>query len=466
MKKKDPLDPRQLAFIALRRIRQGSFADQALDQVLHPVSLKSADRRLTTELVYGTIRRQRTLDTIISHLTTKKTDQQPPDLQIILRLGLYQLIWLNHVPPSAAVNTAVELAKRYQLGKLSGVVNGVLRQYSRRVRVDYISNENKSSHLARIFSDLELNLPQDAELQLGVLHSFPDWIIDVWLEQLSVDETKMLCEWFNRPPTIDLRINALVTSIQYVETAMQNAGIETRGIAHLPSGLRLMDRPGNIQQLPGFQDGWWMIQDASAQLVGYLLDPHPGDLVVDACAAPGGKTTHIAEIMGDRGEVWGCDRNPSRLKKLIENVKRLKLTSIRVLAHDSRHLQKFIGQADRVLVDVPCSGLGTLHRHADARWRQTPDTVRELTQLQTDLLEQASTWIKPGGKLVYSTCTLHPAENEAIIRSFLSQHPGWQIFQPAPTNPAAAFVESEGWIKVWPHRHWMDGFFMVCLQQS
>ncbi|MGJ3244606.1 MAG: 16S rRNA (cytosine(967)-C(5))-methyltransferase [Elainellaceae cyanobacterium] len=465
MKKKEPLDPRQLAFIALRRIRQGSFADQALDHVLHRVSLKSADRRLTTELVYGTIRRQRTLDTIISHLTTKKTGQQPPDLQIILRLGLYQLIWLNHVPPSAAVNTAVELAKCYQLGKLSGVVNGVLRQYSRRVGVDSISDEDKSSDLVRIFSDLGLNLPQDAELQLGLLHSFPDWIINVWLEQLSVDETQMLCEWFNRPPTIDLRINALVTSLPRVETAMQKAGIETRGIAHLPSGLRLMDKPGNIQQLPGFQEGWWTIQDASAQLVGYLLDPHPGDLIVDACAAPGGKTTHIAEMMGDRGEVWGCDRNPSRLKKLSENTKRLKLTSIRVLAEDSRHLQTFIGRADRVLVDAPCSGLGTLHRHADARWRQTPDTVRELTQLQADLLKQASTWVKPGGKLVYSTCTLHPAENEDIIQSFLSQHPDWHISQPASANPAAAFVESEGWIKVWPHRQWMDGFFMVCLQQ-
>jgi 16S rRNA (cytosine967-C5)-methyltransferase len=296
-------------------------------------------------------------------------------------------------------------------------------------------------------------------------YSYPDWIVQVWLDQFGWADTAALCQALNQSPHIDLRVNRLHSSVTTVEAAMQQADIAIAPIPPLPDALRLLKPVGSVRQLPGFKEGWWAVQDASAQLVSYLLDPQPGETVIDACAAPGGKTTHIAELMGDRGVIWACDRTSSRLKRLQENMQRLGLTSIQICAEDSRHITRFTNQADRVLVDAPCSGLGTLHRHADARWRQSPDSVAELAQLQTELLRQAATWVKPGGVLVYSTCTLHPLENEAIAQNFLSTHPDWQIEPPAADHPAAPFATPEGWIKVVPHRHQMDGFFMVRLRR-
>ncbi|MBD1907063.1 methyltransferase domain-containing protein [Trichocoleus sp. FACHB-832] len=237
--------------------------------------------------------------------------------------------------------------------------------------------------------------------------------------------------------------------------------------SRIPNSQSPIPNPkSKIEKLPGFSEGWWTVQDSSAQLVSYLLDPQPGEVVIDACAAPGGKTTHIAELMGDNGAVWACDKTASRLRKLKENAERLGLQSIQIQLGDSRSLTQFINTGDRVLLDAPCSGLGTLHRHADARWRQTPDTVRELSQLQGELLDQVATWVKPGGILVYATCTLHPLENEGVIHSFLERHQEWQISPPNPNSPFSAFSTPAGWIKVWPQRHQMDGFFMVRLQQK
>lgn len=441
-------NPRQLAFLTLRSIQQGAFADVALDKALSRTEISGADRRLITELVYGTVRRQRTLDALIDQLGKKKADQQPPDLRLLLHLGLYQLRYLSQVPASAAVNTTVELAKQNKLGGLSGFVNGLLRQYLR---------------LAEAGQE-PLQLPADPVTRLGVLHSFPDWVVSVWLEQLGLEETDRLCQWMNQTPHIDLRVNPLRTSLTEVEAALKQADISVQPLPPLPQALRLGNSAGAIQNLPGFQQGWWMVQDASAQLVGHLVNPQPGETILDACAAPGGKAMHLAELMADRGTIWACDRTASRLKKLRQNSDRLGLQAIQICEGDSRDLPQFVGVADRVLLDAPCSGLGTLHRHADARWRQTPNTVAELAQLQRELLEHTATWLKPGGILVYATCTLHPAENEQVIQAFLAAHPGWTIEPAAAHSPVAAFATASGWVKVWPHQHDMDGFFMVRLQ--
>lgn len=443
-------NPRQLALLTLRAIQRGAFADVALDKTLNQSHLTASDRRLLTELVYGSVRRQRTLDALIDQLASKKSQQQPADLRLILHLGLYQLRYLSHVPAAAAVHTTVELAKQNGFVGLSGFVNGVLRQYTRLA-------ETESEPLA---------LPADPVTRLGILHSYPDWIVQVWLDQLGLLETEKLCEWMNCPPTIDLRINPLRTTLESVETAMQEAGIATKRLPHLPQALRLQGSVGAVQNLPGFEAGWWMVQDSSAQLVGHLVGPLPGEVVVDACAAPGGKTLHLAELMQDNGTIWACDRTPSRLKKLQHNVSRLGLQSIRVCLGDSRHQPQFIQQCDRVLLDAPCSGLGTLHRHADARWRQTPESVQQLVLLQQELLMAAETWVKPGGTLVYATCTLHPAENEAMIRWFLEQYIDWEIMPPQPDSPLITFMSPDGWMKVWAHQHGMDGFFMVRLRKA
>lgn len=440
-------NPRQLAFIALKEVHKGAYADVALDRVLQKFKLPDNDRRLMTELVYGSVRRQRTLDAIIDQLATKKNQQQPKDLRTILHLGFYQLRYQERIPISAAVNTTVELAKENGFPGLTGFVNGLLRQYLRLLE--------KSSE--------PLKLPENPVERLGILHSFPNWIIEVWLSQLGFEETEKLCVWMNQTPTIDLRVNILRSSLKEVESAFASAGIVVKPIPHLPQALRLIGNNGAIQNLPGFHEGWWTVQDSSAQLVAHLLDPQPGNVVIDVCAAPGGKTTHIAELMGDKGKIYACDKTASRLRKLKENAQRLNLQSIEICPGDSRNLPQFYNSADRVLLDAPCSGLGTMHRHADARWRQTPASVQELSQLQKDLLSHNATFVKTGGVLVYATCTLHPGENEQIIAEFLAANPHWQV---EPPSFDFADISPPGWLKVWPHQQDMDGFFMVRLRKT
>lgn len=453
-------NPRQLALLALRDIhKQGAFTDIALDRVLRTAQLTGADRRLVTELVYGCVRRSRSLDAIIDQLGKKKAHQQPPDFRLILHIGLYQLRYQERIPASAAVNTTVELAKANGFKGLAGVVNGLLRQYERLQQTEL--TEDSSIHHSPA-----LQLPAEPIQRLGILHSFPDWIIEMWSQQLGLEETEQLCAWLNQSPTIDLRVNPLRVSIDEVEAAIQSTGVDLRRVPPLPQALRLVGGAGAIQQLPGFSEGWWTVQDSSAQLVSYLLDPQAGDVAIDACAAPGGKTTHMAELMGDEGNIFACDRAPSRLKRLQENAQRLNLHSIQICTGDSRDFPQFKNTSDRVLLDAPCSGLGTLHRRPDIRWRVTPETVQELSVLQEELLAEASTWVKPEGVLVYATCTLHPQENEQVIQSFLDRHSHWHIEPPSPNSFLSTFSTPQGWIKVWPHRYQMDGFFMVRLKQQ
>lgn len=436
---------RQIAFEALRAIDRGAFADVELNKQFRKSSLTLQDKGLATELVYGAVRRRRTLDALIDQYGKRPASKQQADLLQILRLGFYQLRYLEQVPDHAVVDTTVQLAKAQRLGKLSGVVNGMLRQY------------------IRDSADDPLQLPMDATERLGVLYSYPDWIVQVWQSMLPNAEVAELCKWFNQPPHMDLRVNLRRHSLAAAETIFAEAGVETQRVAQVPSALRLKGHYGAIAQLPKYSEGWWAVQDSSAQLVAYLLDPQPGETVIDACGAPGGKSLHIAELMGDEGTVLSCDRTASRTKKIQQNIDRLGTKSVRPLMCDSRHQPTFANQADRVLLDVPCSGLGTLNRHADARWRQTPDSVAGLIMLQKELLAQVSTWVKPGGVMVYSTCTLHPAENEAQIQQFLKTRQDWKI---EPPSEFELPVAEQGWIKVWPHRQNMDGFFMVKLRRQ
>lgn len=451
--KRDGQSARQIAFEALRAIEGGAFADVIIDRKLNQSQLSTQDKGFVTELVYGSVRRRRTLDALITQYGKHDASKQQADLRQILRLGFYQLRYLTHVPNHAVVDTTVQLAKAQRLGKLSGVVNGMLRRYIR---------ESESAD--------PLQLPEAATQRLGLLHSYPDWIVQVWQSMLPDAEVAALCEWFNTPPHLDFRINLRQKTLAEAQATFAEAGIETAPVPGVPSALRLKGHQGAVHQMPGYADGWWVVQDSSAQLVGYLLDPQPGEMIIDACGAPGGKSLHIAELMGDDGVVWSCDRTASRTKKIQQNIDRLGTKSVRPLMCDSRNQPNFVGKADRVLLDVPCSGIGTLNRHADARWRQTPESVEGLVTLQRELLSHVATWVKPGGVMVYSTCTLHPAENEKQIQWFLDKHGGesggWTIEPPADDFGFSAdqgSADNNSWIKVLPHQQNMDGFFMVKL---
>ncbi|MEM8722595.1 MAG: 16S rRNA (cytosine(967)-C(5))-methyltransferase [Cyanobacteria bacterium P01_G01_bin.39] len=446
------LQSRNLAFLALKNVYyQKAYTDVALNRIIKTLGKSAAiaqvERSFACELVYGVVRRQRTLDRLIDLLGKKKAAQQPPNLRVILHLGLYQLRYLDRIPPSAAVDTSVQLAKENGISKLSGVVNGVLREYLRQAE-----------------SGDPLELPNNVIAKLGTKHSFPDWIVETWLEQLPLAEVDQLLAWFNKSPHLDLRVNPLKTSVAEVKAAFEATGITVEPIPHLPQGLRLKSA-GAVTDLPGYKQGWWVIQDSSAQLVTHLLDPQPGETIIDACAAPGGKTTHIAELMSDRGRIIACDRVAKRLNKVRENAARLQLNSIEIVPGDSREQSQFFEIADRVLLDAPCSGLGTLHKRPDIRWRQTPQAIGELFQLQRELLEKSALWVKPNGVLVYATCTLNISENEKVIQSFLENNSNWSIQSP-PGAIAKNWLTTGGWIKVYPHRYNMDGFFMVGLKRD
>ena len=460
---------RKLAFTTLLAIHRGSFADVALHNNLKHCGLSQIDRALVTELVYGCIRRQRSLDSLISQLANK-AQKQSLELRLALHLGLYQLRYLNQIPAAAAVHTTVELCKECALSYAARFVNALLRKYLR--------EQTQRSEV--------LELPEDPLDRLGILHSYPRWILELWhnqlaslalsepsppqdLERETIADLEKLCRWFNAAPHVDLRVNPLRSSLPAVQALLAAADLEAQPIPGLPQALRLGKTLGAIPQLPGFAEGFWMVQESSAQWVSHWLDPQPGETIADACAAPGGKTLHLAELMQNQGTLLAADRTAARLKKLQENIDRLGITCIEVHQGDSRHQPQWNDRCDRVLVDAPCSGLGTLHRHADGRWTQTPETVNGLVQIQGELLRSAASWVKPGGVLVYATCTLNPAENEIQIQSFLADRPQWHIDRPSLSTPIALLETTEttpGWVKVWPHHTEMDGFFIVRLRKE
>ncbi|MCM1984099.1 16S rRNA (cytosine(967)-C(5))-methyltransferase [Lyngbya confervoides] len=432
----------------LQAIDQGAFADIALQGYLDQQP-EAKDRRLMTELVYGIVRRQRTLDHLMTQLAHRPANEQSPQLRHLLRLGLYQLRYLNQIPPHAAIHTTVDLAKHLNLGRLSKVVNAVLRQYLR---------------LASTADPLQVDNLHPVR-RLGILHSFPDWMVQVWQAQIGLAQTEALCRWFNQRPTMDLRLHPRRSSVAQMQHQLAALDIASQPLPQLPQALRILNAPGRLTDLPGFTEGAWVVQDASAQLVGYMLDPQPEWRVLDMCAAPGGKTVHLAELMENKGQIWACEKAKSRIKRIQENLDRLQVSGVHLWQGDGRSLPATIPQVDAALVDAPCSGLGTLHRHVDARWRQTPDSVQQLRALQLELLNSAAGKVKAGGLLVYSTCTLHPAENEQVVDQFLVDHPHWSLENPPSHSPARSFLSNPGILKIWPHRQEMDGFFVARFRQ-
>ena len=432
------LPPRLVAWQVLQAVAAGAYADGALERELGRVELSPLDRALATELTYGSIRQRRLLDAWLDQLGKVPAERQPPKLRWLLHLGLYQLLLSERVPPAAAVSTTVELAKRGGLGRLAPVVNGMLRAFLRR----------------RQAGDA-LPLPADPAEALGLRHSLPDWLARDLLQWLPPEGAEAFARASNSAPALDLRVNRLRASRDAVLEAMADIGVAANAIEGLPMGICLSGRSGDLRQLPGYIEGHWCVQDRSAQRVAALLDPQPGERILDACAAPGGKSTHLAETMNDQGLVLALDRGEARLRRVQRNSARLGLTCIETRHGDASRLAldapELCGSFDRILVDAPCSGLGTLARHADARWRMDPAAIEGLVALQRQLLEGLLPLLRPGGQLVYATCTVHPSENGQLIDGLLALRPELRRL--------------EQW-QLWPGEQQGagDGFFAALLQ--
>lgn len=408
------LASRRLAWDVLLAVAAGAYADVALERALREQPLQGQDRALATELAYGTIRRRRLLDAWLDRLGRVPALKQPPKLRWLLHLGLYQLFWMERIPASAAVNTSVELAKAIGLGRLAPVVNGLLRSALR------ARDQGES-----------LGMPLDPVQQLALQHALPDWLASLLLQWRGPTGAAALATVSNRVPPFDLRVNRLRASPAQVSAKFAEAGLSTRAIPGCPDGLEVLNHSGDPRGWPGFEAGHWSVQDRAAQWVAPLLDPQPGDWILDACAAPGGKATHIAELVGDRAELWAVDRSAGRLQRVAANAARLGIDGLHALVADAGDLlaerPQWRERFQRILLDAPCSGLGTLARHPDARWRITPAAIAALLPLQAALLRGVLPLLAPAGRLVYATCTIHPAENSDQIAALIVDHPELEL---------------------------------------
>lgn len=445
----DGLAPRRLAWKVLEAVAAGAFADNALERELAKTNLAPLDRGLATELAYGAIRQRFLLDAWIDAHGRLKANRQPPRLRWLLHVGLYQLLFSSRVPASAAVNTSVQLAKEAGFARLAPVVNGLLRAVARAH-----NPHGAEADAARPLNPWQgLALPDAAAASLALRHSLPPWLATQLLQWCRPEEAEAFGRSSNTPPALDLRINRRRSSRAEVLAAFGAAGLTAQALDDQEWGLCLAAASGDLRGLPGFKEGHWCVQDRTAQAIAPLLAPQPGQRVLDACAAPGGKSTQLAELMDDQGEIWAVDRSEARLKKVVANAERLGMVSLQMLAADAADLleirPQWHGYFDRILVDAPCSGLGTLARHADARWRIQPDTIAELANQQQRLLERLAPLLQPAGRLVYATCTVHPQENGDVVDAFLACHPSWHL------------IHQQQW---WPAPQAGDGFYAAVLE--
>jgi 16S rRNA (cytosine967-C5)-methyltransferase len=418
---------RRCAYAVVRRVfEDGAYADRALQG--EAKELDARDRALAMRLAYGTVQRRGTLDYLIERLAERSPELLDARLLAALRLGLYELLYLGGAPDHAVVADVVELAKGGARGG-HGLVNAVLRRGTREgaALLDGLSDETPA--------------------RAAVKHSHPEWIARLWWEQLGASDARALMAYDNEPGEVALRANTLITD---AATLAGELPVATHADPDLPEAL-VLEGPFDAHDSPAWRAGAFLAQSRAAMRVARVLDPRPGEHVLDLCAAPGGKSTHLAALMGGEGEVVAVERNARRAGMLARTAQRLHATNVRVEVADAAAERPEGAVFDRVLVDPPCSGLGTLQARADLRWRVTPEHVREMTGSQASILAAGAAALRPGGVLVYSTCTISPTENERQIAAFLDAHPDFS---------------SDEFMLTLPHRDHTAGFFIARLRRS
>lgn len=434
-------DSRRLAASVLLATAEGAWSDEALAKALERSSLRDADRALATLLVYGTLARQRTLDHTIETLSARPMDRLDDIVVVALRLGLFQMGFLDRVPDHAAVATSVDLVAR-RAGSAKGFVNALLRRAQREGLV----------------------APPDSPevTRLGILHSHPDWMVRMWLDELPGDshaEVEGLLEANNQAaPTCYRALGSRDNALQ----ALRERGLDAQAGRFAPSAIVI---PGPVQRT----DGVAVVQGEASQLVVEMLDPREGETVLDACAAPGGKTAAIAARVGRAGKVLACDSGRWAEERIRASLRSGGigdgLVDIRTCPVEA--LTDNAGAFDAVLVDAPCSGLGTLRQHPEIRWRRGPRDLDDLAERQRSILAAAARLVRPGGRLVYSTCTIARRENDEVVETFLAENPDFTRV-PLEDLPSSVAVccGSTGTLRTFPHRDGIDGFFAVRMLRS
>jgi 16S rRNA (cytosine967-C5)-methyltransferase len=438
---------RSVALQVLLACRQrDAFANELLDTALstHQPPLTSPDRRLATQLVYGVLRRRGTLDALLRPAVKRLPHEVEPWLWETLRLGTFQLFLLTHIPPHAVLHETVELVSVFGRRKAKGFINGVLRAMVPVVTDDHTNAPATDALPLEHGAYRKLARPvlpdpvTEPAAYVAAAFSLPRWLVERWLPRFGWDEIVRLGFWFAGPAPLWLRVNRLRTTRDAFLAALRDAGMSAEAGEH-PDAVRLTEHAA-IRDLPGYAEGWFSVQDQSAMRVAAALAPAPGSRVLDLCAAPGGKTTHLAELMNNQGEIIACDIDDDRLKTVQELSQRLGIDIIETQRlHPEKNEEPPVGPVDAILVDVPCSNTGVLGRRPEARWRLKPNDFNHLVPLQTKLLIQAVERVKPGGVIVYSTCSIEPDENRQIVDNVLKALPGLTLEadeQQTPGQPA------------------------------
>ncbi|ABO50234.1 sun protein [Desulforamulus reducens MI-1] len=444
---------RELALLVSKAVEdEGAYANLALNKLLEQYQPGKLDRAFATEIVYGVLRNLNTIDWVLAHFLKQPLASQTVWIRNILRMGTYQIMFMPRVPDSAACNESVNLAKKYGHQGAPKFVNGVLR------------------NVARQQHSLEFPDSKEAPVDhIALKYSHPTWLVERWLMQYGFEQTIALCQANNRPAPNTVRTNTLKISREDLMARLKAEGVEARETKFVPEGLNLSGFL-SYRTLKSFQGGFFQVQDESSMLVAHVLNPSSGAKVLDVASAPGGKTTHLAQLMGDSGQIIAFDIYSHKLDLIMDNCRRLGIQSIQAEVADARDLhKKYQGWADYVLVDAPCSGLGVLRRRPDSRWRKDPSQLPGIVRLQKEILQSAAQCLRPGGVLVYSTCTITKEENIGVVEEFLKNHPEFimgdlrQLLPPGLDEEKSA---EKGYIQLLPHVHGMDGFFIARLRKK
>ncbi|MCM3034676.1 16S rRNA (cytosine(967)-C(5))-methyltransferase RsmB [Bacillus pumilus] len=440
---------REVALDALIKLEQNqAYSNLLLQSVMKDKDLADQDKPLLTELVYGTLQNKLALDYMLAPFV-KKPQKVAPWVMQLLRMSLYQMVYLEKIPDRAAIHEAVELTKKRGHKGISSLVNGVLRSVQREG--------------VPAFDDIK-----DPVKRLSIETSHPLWLVQEWVQSYGFEATESMCHIHLVPPKQTLRVNRIKTDRAALKQKLLDAGIETELGDLSEDALKLMK--GSIVSTPSFQEGYVTIQDESSMLVARVLDPQPGETVLDACAAPGGKSTHIAERMNDEGQIVSLDLHEHKVKLIKQAAKRLNLTQIEAKALDARKAKDDYSEAsfDRILIDAPCSGFGVIRRKPDMKYTKSPEDSARLATIQQAILKETAPLLKPGGTLVYSTCTMDPTENQQVIHAFLQEH---QDFEPDLSlnerlpEQVAPFVQN-GSVQILPHYFGTDGFFICSMRKK
>lgn len=437
-------NPREIALKLLYKINnENAYTNIILDEEInkHTNKLDRRDIAFVTKLIYGTLTYRIMLDYIIEKYSNIKLKKISSWILEILRMGIYQIVYLSKIPKRAVVNEAVELAKKYGHKASSGFVNAILKKI-----------EPNELDKLQFTNNLE---------EISILTSHPKWLVELLLKEYDKDTVKKICEYNNVEPPIYIRVNTLKTDILKLQQELLKENIEAKVVDSVDNVL-VLDSLASVLNNRLFKEGHFTIQDAAATLVGQLLDAKENENILDICAAPGGKTTHIAQIMNNKGNIVACDIYENRLKLVNDTATRLGINIITTVQNDATNLnEEFIDKFDRVLADVPCSGFGVIRRKIDIKYQKQIEDLKQINDIQWKILNNASKYVKLNGILVYSTCTILKQENECLIEKFLQQNKEFELVDISKSivNNCA----TEKYIKTLPHIHNFDGFFIAKL---